>query len=68
MLSSYKEKEIVRVSNLIDSYNEDMLALETELNGINEKYRKIIEEESKEIKDSLSSLSQVPIQQLFSGG
>ena len=59
MLSSYKEKEIARVSNLIDSYNEDMLALETELNGINEKYRKIIEEESKEIQDSLSYYREV---------
>lgn len=56
MLSSIKKQEIVTVKKMLDTYNDGMKSVESEISVIDEKYRKLAEEEKKHLTAELASL------------
>ena len=53
MLKEIKEKEFNRINNMIDSYTTDINDLVKQAEKVDEKYRKLAEEEQKDIKEAL---------------
>lgn len=56
MLNSIKKQEIVTVKKMLDTYNDGMKSVESEISVIDEKYRKLAEEEKKHLTAELASL------------
>lgn len=53
MLKEFKEKEFERLSNLIDSYVNDISELTKQIGDVAEKYRKLAEEETKNLTEAV---------------
>ena len=53
MLKSYLKKEIARAKDMIGSYKGDMSAIKKDIKAVDEKYKKLAEEEKKELNATL---------------
>ena len=53
MLEEFKTKEIERWNTLMTSYAEDVLALQKQIDEVEEKYRKLAEEETKNLTEAV---------------